>query len=209
METLRKTLITLIVFFLFTGLGFSQNYKASQDAFAASYKHEKAAEYSKAIDDLKKLYDENKDSYEFNLRFGWLYYMSGQFTESCTYYQKAIALMPLSIEAKLGFVNPAAALGNWDQVKTQYVEILKIDPNNYTANYRLGMILYGKQKYTEAFKYFETIANHYPFDYDAMLMYAWEHYRLQKMREAKVLFNKVLLNKPGDSSALEGLSLIK
>ena len=209
METLKKSIITLIVILLFTVLGSAQNYKAIQEAFSSSYKHEKAAEYSKAIDPLKQLYEDNKDSYEINLRLGWLYYMSGQFTTSCTYYQKAITLMPMSIEAKLGFVNPAAALGNWDQVKTQYVEILKIDPNHYTANYRLGMILYGKQKYTEAFKYFENIANHYPFDYDAMLMYAWEHYRLQKMREAKVLFNKVLMNKPGDTSALEGLSLIK
>ena len=117
--------------------------------------------------------------------------------------------MPMSIEAKLGFCLPASALGNWEQIKTQYIEILKIDDKNYTANYRMGMILYGKQKYTEAFKYFEKIANLYPFDYDALLMYAWEHYRLQKPREAKVLFNKVLLNKPGDTSALEGLSLVK
>lgn len=117
--------------------------------------------------------------------------------------------MPMSIEAKLGFVSPAAALGNWDQVKTQYLDIIKIDDKHYTANYRMGMILYGKQKYTEAFKYFEKIANLYPFDYDAIHMYAWEHYRLQKTREAKVLFNKVLMIKPGDTSALEGLSLIK
>ena len=117
--------------------------------------------------------------------------------------------MPLSIEAKLGFVNPAAALGNWEQVKTQYFDILKIDPKNYTANYRMGLIFYGKKNYLGAYKFFETLVNLYPFDYDSIIMYAWCNYFLQKTREAKVLFNKALLNRPNDASALEGLSLIK
>ena len=144
METLRRITIALFVTLFMISNGFSQNYKAIQDAFVLSYKYEKTADYSKAIDPLKQMYNENKESYEINLRLGWLYYMSGQFTSACTYYQKAMQLMPMSIEAKLGFVNPAAALGNWEQVKTQYIDILKIDENNYTANYRLGMILYGK-----------------------------------------------------------------
>lgn len=207
METLKKSLLVGVIALFMTNISFSQNYKAIQDAFSTSYQHETKAEYSKAIDVLKKVYDEK--SYEINLRLGWLTYMSGLFTESTTYYQKAIKLMPVSIEAKLGFVNPAAGLGNWEQVKTQYLEILKIDPKNYTANYRMGLILYGKKNYASAIKYFEVLSNLYPFDYDALIMYAWCNYFLQKTREAKVLFNKALMNRPNDASALEGLSLIK
>ncbi len=33
--------------------------------------------------------------------------------------------------------------------------------------------------------------------------------KLGKFREAEVLFNKVLMNKPNDKSAIEGLGLIK
>ena len=84
METLRRIVLAVFITLFIGSIGVAQNYKAMQDAFAASYKHEKSAEYSKAIDDLKKLYEENKDSYEFNLRLGWLYYMSGSFTEACT-----------------------------------------------------------------------------------------------------------------------------
>ncbi|MCX6231553.1 MAG: hypothetical protein NTZ33_08415 [Bacteroidetes bacterium] len=186
---------------------YAQNYKDIQEAFSQSYQFEKKAEYSKAIDVLKKVYEEK--SYELNLRLGWLTYLSGLFTESTAYYQKSIALMPLSIEAKLGYVNPAAALGNWEQVKTQYIEILKIDPKNYTANYRMGLIFYGKKNYMAAVKHFEILADLYPFDYDALIMYAWCDYFLQKTREAKVLFNKAIMNRPADASALEGLSLIK
>jgi Flp pilus assembly protein TadD len=40
-------------------------------------------------------------------------------------------------------------------------------------------------------------------------MTAWTHYFLGNMSEAKVLFNRVLLLYPTDSSAIEGLGLIK
>jgi Flp pilus assembly protein TadD len=49
----------------------------------------------------------------------------------------------------------------------------------------------------------------YPFDYDALHMFGWTNYRLGKLREAKVLFNKTLMNRPDDKSALEGLGLIQ
>ena len=199
-------LIGVIALFI-TNFSFAQNYKEIQDAFYTSYQHESKAEYPKAIDVLKKVYDEK--SYELNLRLGWLTYMAGNFTEACAYYQKAINLMPYGIEARFGYINPAAAMGNWDAVVTQYQEILKTDPQNTTANYRLGNIYYGKAKYSEALPYFEKNVNLYPFDYDSLLMFAWTNYRLGKLREAKVLFNKALLNRPKDASATEGLGLIK
>ena len=73
----------------------------------------------------------------------------------------------------------------------------------------MGLIYYGKEDFTTAFKYFEKVVNLYPFDYDSLIMFAWTNFKLGKYREAKVLFNKALMNKPNDSSALEGLSLIK
>jgi len=207
METLRKISYLILVNILLTSASFSQDFKKIQDAFSGSYKLETTGDYVKSIDALKAIYDEK--SYEINLRLGWLNYMAGLFTESISYYQKAIALKPYSIEAKLGIVNPAAAAGNWEQVKTQYNEILKIDPQNTTANYRMGVIFYGKQDYNTAFKYLEKVVNLYPFGYDALIMYAWCNYKLGKLREAKVLFNTVLMYSPTDTSALEGLGLIK
>ncbi|MEZ5148220.1 MAG: hypothetical protein R2759_14450 [Bacteroidales bacterium] len=54
----------------------------------------------------------------------------------------------------------------------------------------------------------KKVVNLYPFDYDGLIMFAWTNLKLGKLREAKVLFNKVLMYKPDDSSALEGLSVI-
>ena len=206
MEILKNSLLLLAIMALSLQLR-AQDYQAIQNAFNESYNREYTGQYSKAIESLKGVYLE--DSYEINLRLGWLNYMGGFFTESLAYYQKAIELKPLSIEAKLGYVYPASALGNWEQVKTKYNEILKTDPQNTTANYRLGSIYYGNEDYTTALKYFEKVVNLYPFDYDALLMYAWTNYFLGKTREAKVLFNKVLMNKPGDESATDGLNAIE
>lgn len=184
-----------------------QDQTAILDAFTKSYKYEKSGEYSKAIAEVKKVY--NDESYEVNLRLGWLHYSSGLFTESIAYYQKAIALMPYAIEPKFGYVYPAFALGNTEQVKTQYAEIIKIDPNNMLANYRLGLLYYGAKDYNAAHKYFEKVVNLWPFDYDGVIMYAWTNFKLGKLREAKVMFNKAMLLKPDDASAKEGLDLIK
>jgi len=207
MEILKKKLWLMIALVLMSSFGFSQDNKKIQEAFSGSYKHETSGNYYKAIDLMKSVYDEK--SYEINLRLGWLNYLAGLFTESISYYQKAISLNQYAIEAKLGIVNPAGAAGNWEQVKTNYEEILKIDPQNTTVNYRMGLIFYGRQDYNTAYKYFEKVVNLYPFGYDALLMFAWTNYKLGKLREAKILFNKVLMCSPNDSSALEGIGLIK
>ena len=196
-----------LLFFTSLSLFSQTNYTTLREAFAKSQEYEGRGDFADAIGTMKTIYQE--DSYEINLRLGWVTYLNGAFTESAAYYQKAIKLKPYSIEAKLGFANPASALGNWDQVVSEYNEILVIDPQNTTANYRLGSIYYGRKDYAKAEKHLEKVINLYPFDYDSMLLYAWTFYKLGKLREAQVMFNKVLLNKPKDTSALEGLSLIK
>lgn len=176
-------------------------------AFKQSYSLEAKSEYTKAITVLKDVYDEN--SYEINLRLGWLCYSAGQFAQSMSYYQNAINLKPYSVEAKLGYVLPASAAGNWDQVVVQYKKILEYDAQNSLVNFRLGMIYYGRKDYQTAQKYFERVVNLYPFDYDGNVMLAWSYLQMGKMREARVVFNKALLIRPDDASALEGISLIK
>jgi tetratricopeptide (TPR) repeat protein len=212
MEILRKSFsgFWLLAFsFVLTNSAIAQqlNLKMIEDAFESSYTLQDKANYTGAVGVLKTVYDEN--SYEINLRLGWLNYLGGQFTESTAYYQKAMKLKPYAIEARFGFVYPAAALGNWDQVITQYNEILKIDPQNTVANYRMGSIYYGKLDYAAAEKYLEKVINLYPFDYDSNILYAWTNLKLGKNREAQVLFHKVLMMRPKDASAMEGLGFIK
>ena len=185
----------------------ANNHSQVSEAFVESYKQETLGDYTKAINAIKEVYTE--ESYEINIRLGWLHYLAGLFTESTTYYQKSIDLMPYSIEAKFGYVLPASALGNWEQVTKQYDDILTIDAQNTKANYRLGLIYYGKEDFQKAHDYLEKVVNLFPFDYDGLIMYAWANLQLGKTREAKILFQKVLLLSPSDSSASEGLEKIQ
>lgn len=201
-----KRIVTIAFSLLISASVFGQSSEL-QTAFKTSYTKEAESDFTGAIKDLKAVYSET--SYELNLRLGWLHYSAGLFTEAMAYYKKAIELMPASVEAKFGYVYPAAAVGNWDQVKTQYENILRIDAKNSQAHYRLGLIFYGREEFDKALQHFQVGFNLYPFDYDFNLMMAWTSLKMGKMREAKVLFNKVLLLSPDDESAIEGLSLIK
>lgn len=207
MGILKKHYITLFVAILLGLNATAQDYESLRNAFSKSYELENEGKYSKAINALKEIY--NADSYELNLRLGWLNYNAGMYTESASFYRKAVNLMPHSIEAKFGLALPVYALGNVDEVMNIYKDILKIAPQNYTANYRMGNIYYGREDYSTAYKYFEKIVNMHPFDYDALHMFGWTNLKMGKVREAKVLFNKALMNRPEDSSAKQGLDLIK
>lgn len=202
--------IKIISLLILLSLSFSlsaQNPNELQNAFKQSYIQESEGKYSEAIQSLKKYYD--KDSYEINLRLGWLTYLAGSYIESISYYNKSINIRPLSIEARLGLTYPSSAIGNWDQVVKQYKDILKMAPSHYTANLRLGQIYLNRKEYDKASDYLELLINQHPFTYDVMISAAWNYYYEGKLREAKVLFQKVLLIYSNDESALLGLSKIK
>ena len=184
----------------------SQDMKKIQEAFKSSYVFEKDNKLENSISIIKEVYSD--DSYEINLRLGWLYYQKGNFSESEKHYSKAIELLPYSEEAKFGLILPKSANAKWNEVIEIYKQILTISPNNTIANYRLGLIYYNQKKFSYAHTSFEKVVNLYPFDYDGLLMYAWSSLQIGKSKEAKILFSKVLMNNPDDKSALEGLAIL-
>ena len=178
-----------------------------QKAFTASYTEEGNGSYTNAINQMKSVYDDK--SYEINLRLGWLYYSAGMHQEAMNAYQKAINILPYSVEAKLGYVLPASTLGNWDKVIEQYQSVLKIDAQNSTVNYRMGYIYYNRKDYANAQKYFEKVVNLYPFSIDGVLMLGWTYLQQGNYKNAKIMLNRALLINPGNTSALDGLKTIK
>ncbi len=206
MGILRKTLFLGLFILGISTTAFSQTtFLNLQEAFAKSYTLEAKGDFKLAANVLKTVYEDN--SYETNLRLGWLNYMAGNCNESIIFYKKAIELMPYADEPKFGYIAPLAALGNWDEVINTYKQILENSPHNTKAMYYLGTIFYNHSQFDKAISYFKQVADLYPFDYDGLLMYAWSNLQLGKKKEAKVLFQKVLLNKPTDASAIKGLAL--
>lgn len=204
---LKKQYITIILFLVFgIQISFSQSVSDIINAFEESYSFEKERSYSDAIKSMKNVYVEN--SYEINIRLGWLDYMAGSYTESVTYYNKSLSLMPYSEEARFGLILPKLALGKMTEVISLYKEIIENSPNNTQANYRLGLIYYEQKEFITAYDYFHKVVQLYPFDYDSLLMLAWTQLKLGRNREAKMIFQKVLMYSPNDASALEALKLI-
>ena len=206
METL-KMLIIAIAATLSCGELYAQSDARIQSAFAESYKSELTGNYSMSVSELRSVYID--DNYSMNARLGWLLFLSKQYPESVNYYAKAIKLKPYAIEARFGMIKALNALESWDLVKEEYEAILKIDDQNTTSLYWLGVLLYNRKDYDNAAKNFEKIVNLYPMDYGSVIMLAWTRLYQGKTADAKVLFNQALLLSPNDSSATSGLNQIK
>ncbi|PKD44488.1 tetratricopeptide repeat protein [Rhodohalobacter barkolensis] len=205
MEYLKHAILSIFILTSLSLPAFAQ--QSLSDAFNASYESENAGNLETAIEVLDSVYD--AESYELNLRLGWLHYQKGDMDESMIYYRRAVNLKPYAIEPKLGLAYPYSAMAMWDEIIELYEKILETDPQNSLVNYRLGLIYYNRGQYERADGYIEKTVNLYPFDYDSLLLFAWNKLMMQRTREAKVLFEKVLLANPGDESALNGLSLIQ
>ncbi|HEX2921909.1 MAG TPA: tetratricopeptide repeat protein [Bacteroidales bacterium] len=188
-------------------ISYGQEQSDVNKAFAESYKAEANGNYTLGVSFLKKVY--RADDYNVNARLGWLLFLSKQYTESVTYYEKAVKLKPYCLEARFGLIKAFNALESWEKVKEQYEIILRIDDQNTTALYWHGVLMYNRKEYDTAARDFEKIVNLYPMDYGSVVMLAWSKYYQGKTNDAKVLFNQALLLLPDDPSATSGLNLLK
>lgn len=207
MENLKKIFLALFVTFVTISICSGQGDAVIQAAFAESYKSEITGNYAVSVSNIRSVYQ--ADNYSMNARMGWLLFLAKQYTESVNYYEKAIKLKPYVLEARFGLIKALNALESWDSVKEQYENILKIDNQNTTALYWLGVLLYNRKDYDAASKNFEKIVNLYPMDYGSVIMLAWSRYYQGRMADARIMFNQALLLSPADPSAKSGLSLLK
>jgi tetratricopeptide (TPR) repeat protein len=205
METIKR--FSWLAILILSALSIkAQSLSELQSAFSKSYIAENEKDYSKAISEMKSIY--KSDDYISHIRLGWLNYLSKQYNESINFYRKAILLKPYAIEARFGCIKPLSAIENWEKVKEQYLEILKIDPLNTTANYWLGVIYYNRKDFKSATTLFEKVVNLYPLDYDSVIMLAWSKLFTDNHVDAKLLFQQALIIRPNDSSANSGLQQI-
>ncbi|WP_295721140.1 tetratricopeptide repeat protein [Mucilaginibacter sp.] len=203
MEILKKTFIAVFLILLVIRLQ-AQTNVVLQKAFHNSYANEQNKNYIAAINDIYPYLSDN--SYEVNIRLGWLHYLNKNYTASQSYYQKAISIKPGAIEAKFGYVKPLSFLQSWDKVLEQYLAILRIDPQNAQANYWAGVIYYNRKQYDAAIRCFKVVVTLYPFDYDGNHMLAWSSLMTGKKADAKPLFERALIIKPADASSTDGLN---
>lgn len=191
-----------LILFMFLQLLMTEGYSQTDtvSVFSRSYVYESNKDYSKAIEALMAVY--SNGNYTVNLRLGWLWYLKGDYAKSQMYYKNAIAAETKSIEARLGYVYPAAALENWTDVSGVYKEILNIDPGNVVANYRLAYIShYITRDNVSALNYVGRVLKFYPFDFDANYLLAAIQTSLGNIREAKLAAQRALQYNPQSKEA--------
>ncbi len=202
-----SSMLIVIILVVFSVSGFEQKTDPKITAFNKSLLYESENQYEDAIKELLNIYNIEKDNYLINIRLGWLYYNSGLNNESVVYYQNANKLQPKSIEAKIGLTLPLSKLEKWEEVKSIYQQILAIDPQNYTANLRLGQFYLLRGNYSDANKYLSVSHKNYPSDYESNLSFGWTQYYLGNRKKAKELFINTLMLSPNDSLATIGYNL--
>jgi len=204
MNILNKSILSILLVFTVSSSFSQQTFNEKLTAFSSSYEKEYTYDYDNAIKALEKVYIES--SYEMNLRLGWLYYLKTDHTKSISFYKKALAQNPNSIEIKLMIVNPLSYLGNWDDIVAIYESILKNDDKNYTVNYRLALIWYNRKKSSQALTYIKKIQPLYPFDYELNLLSGKINIALGNITDAKISLQQAILYNP---TATEPVELIK
>jgi tetratricopeptide (TPR) repeat protein len=193
-----KSIISLLLVLC----GFILKSQSSELAFSKSYSFEYETQYAKAITALT---DMHVDSYQIDLRLGWLYYLNKDYVKSEQFYKKSIALEPTSIEARFGLVLPLSATSNWNSVFSTYIEVVKLDPNNSIANYRIASIFYARKDYLNAMFYVTKVLKLYPFDYDSNLLIGKILMDQGKNAEAKKYIIKALEYNPQSEDAKAAL----
>ncbi|MGB9665102.1 MAG: tetratricopeptide repeat protein [Ignavibacteria bacterium] len=202
--------VILVSTIILTNVVFSQQKDEKITAFNTSINEALKGNYQKAIDALLNIYKNNENDYLINLRLGYLYYLQKKYDKSVDYYQRAIQLsQEKSIEPYLGLTLPLSGQEKWDEVAKAYQKILSLDPNNYTANLRLGQIYFNRKEFSKAETLLKKIYNFYPGDYEANLYLGWTYFYLNRKSEAKFHFINTLMISENDKSASEGLKLVK
>lgn len=191
---------------LFTSAGLlAQSSDDISAQYQRSYDSEALGQYQVALDALAEMPRLEHDTFIYQLRSGWLFYLLGRYESSIESYERAIELAPDAIESRLGLLLPQMALRLWLDAQQTAESILVVDPLNYLARRRLALILFSLGRYDEAEQLYRAVFEQYPSDVEVLSGLAWSLLRQSDEESAAELFGQVLHVSPNQSSAMEGL----
>jgi len=179
------------------------------DVYNQTYLLEAEGQYEKALSTLTAIEDKAGGQYFYQLRKGWLAYLSGDYSLSSTAYQRANSLKPASLESKLGLLLPLMAMRSYGEAIRTAEEILKADPLNYLANLRLATVYYQSGKYEKAAARYESLARIYPGDLTVANGMGWCRLKQGKKKEAERIFRSILSLAPSYQQAQEALQQLQ
>ncbi len=199
----------LLIFLFFYGISNALDYEKIKEAYYRSYQYEKVGDFENAIKSIMIVYKEYPEGYTLNLRLGWLYYLKKNYANSVYHYEKAIKVVPSSIEARLGYTLPLLAQGKFSDVEKVCYQIINTDFYNYYGNLRLSFVLRMQKKYDTAEKVINKMLSLYPTDVNFLLELALLRLDQGDEKQAEYIFRDILILDPENITAKEYLGKIK
>ena len=180
---------------------------AAPDLYRQSYAAEARGDYTGAADLLGRL-GPASGTYVAQLRTGWLHYLAGRHAQAAEAYQRAVALEPEAVEARLGAMLPLMALRRWKDAERLGEEVLARTPGDFTAVSRLAFIQYSQGQWARAEPLYRRALASWPASAEMRTGLGWSLLKLERFKEAREVFEAVLAYAPDQLSAREGLGLV-
>jgi len=132
-----------------------------------SYTYEATGDYVTAIALMNKLAEMNKSDAFYQLRLGWLYYSSGQYTQAELHYANALK-NEKTREAMEGLLNSAYAIGNWTKTIKYAEQLVGVYRNHFTALKTLAYGQFIQKDYKNSANNYLKAAKIYPYDLEVL-----------------------------------------
>ncbi|MGM0558023.1 MAG: tetratricopeptide repeat protein [Myxococcota bacterium] len=204
---MMRQLATSMVIALVLGIGSTGLAQANGDAakYSQSYELEARGNYDKALSVLGGVSKDQRATYTYKLRKGWLLYLGGEYSKAIESYEAAVRAEPKAVEPRVGLMLPQMALRNWKDAVETGRKALDIDKDNYLAASRLAWSLYNLGRYDDAERYYRRMIDLYPSDVEMKAGLAWSLLEQGQKSKAAALFEEVLDVAPTHASSLEGV----
>jgi len=200
LNALYKLILILNMIFI------SSNAVSADDAWMRSYTLEAAGKYVTAAESIEIFLKETPPNEFAELRSGWLYYLSGNYSRSITHYKTAIKINKKSIDAMLGMSLPLMAQSRWREATLQINSVINISKFNYIAHTRLMSCEENLKQWDKLQKHAEEIIQYYPSDATTLVYLARAYSHNSNNIKAKETYQQVLLRYPGHLEAINFLA---
>jgi tetratricopeptide (TPR) repeat protein len=200
-----RNLVLVVLLWGVSTPAWAQIFLPDGEAYNRSYGAENVADYRKALRELDGLSPTGKATYFFELRRGWLLYLSGQYEDSIEAYKKASQrTTPQALEPMLGEILPLMALRRWKDASDTARRVLGLDPSNSIALSRVAWSEYNLGRFASSESYYRKYLELYPSDLDMRVGLGWALFQQGKKKLAEAEFRAVLDVAPGHSSGQQG-----
>jgi len=164
--------------------------------WAESLRLEQNSDYASALEKMSDFARVSPDTYLYQVRCGWLEYMSKNYDQAAESYLAASKIEPAALTPFLGLIYTYEASAQRPKAIEACHEALQRDPVNYTATKMLAAISYENGDFLEAARNYQNLLRVHPEDETLLSGTGWSLLKLNKMPEAAACFQRLLVLSP-------------